>query len=286
MENKDNKTNLLKGDFAIPVYVLLAIVITILAYGSIVWNGFGSPEASGQFGDSFGALTSFFTGITLAGLVYTTYLQRKDLLTQIDMLKEQIDENRDSRKALEDQAKHLYDASQIGAIASKIDFFSGAINETFKESTCQELYGSNTATVSQHLIHDLDELLGVGGTSSTTLRCVKDSIFEVSGCSDRKPITIKVMHSQRPYSFVFFITHETQANTTYTETPYNLPKHDPVMVTNIDRVGQTVTINPSSPNIFIEVTGVEPSWKNVQLRVICSEFNPSDLSTYPTKVTD
>ena len=46
------------------------------------WLYFGEWTKSGPFGDSFGAVNSLFSGLALAGIIYTIYLQKEELSLQ------------------------------------------------------------------------------------------------------------------------------------------------------------------------------------------------------------
>lgn len=74
--------------------------------------GSGPWERRGQFGDSFGAVTSLFSGLAFAGLFWALRvqtdqleLQRTELGLQREELKLQREEMAASRKELADQAK-------------------------------------------------------------------------------------------------------------------------------------------------------------------------------------
>lgn len=66
------------------ILVVTGVVLTILAYGSLIiyltWpiSEF-SIAKSGTFGDSFGVVTSLFSGLAFAGIILTILLQRQEL---------------------------------------------------------------------------------------------------------------------------------------------------------------------------------------------------------------
>lgn len=49
---------------------------------------FATPEAAGQFGDMFGALTSLYSGLAFAGIVITLWMQREELTLQRNELQQ------------------------------------------------------------------------------------------------------------------------------------------------------------------------------------------------------
>jgi hypothetical protein len=57
-------------------------------------------EKAGQVVDSFGILTSFFSGITVIGLLITIYLQRRDLEIARRSLRNQIQELKQTRNQI------------------------------------------------------------------------------------------------------------------------------------------------------------------------------------------
>lgn len=73
------------NQWAIAVGALIALIV--FGYGIIIisfsWPiTFGNVDKAGVFGDSFGALTSLFSGLAFGGIVYTILLQRKELELQ------------------------------------------------------------------------------------------------------------------------------------------------------------------------------------------------------------
>lgn len=63
--------------------VIVAVAVFLawfsLAKKLLSWGGLIGVQEMGQFGDSFGVLTSLFSGLALAGVVYTVLLQRQEL---------------------------------------------------------------------------------------------------------------------------------------------------------------------------------------------------------------
>jgi hypothetical protein len=54
------------------------ILIVQILYGlGVVW-GLGSPGGAGTFGDMYGALNTFFTGLAFAAVVFTIYVQNSE----------------------------------------------------------------------------------------------------------------------------------------------------------------------------------------------------------------
>lgn len=90
--------------------VLATVVIYAAALVGFVWpiDEF-SIANSGVFGDSFGLLTSLFSGLAFAGLIITIVMQKDELALQREELRLQ-------REALESQVKELERMSQYSAL--------------------------------------------------------------------------------------------------------------------------------------------------------------------------
>lgn len=90
-----------KENKLVGLYILLGLIF-------IVWIAsiFGltqlisDPERKGQFGDSFGAINSLFSGLALAGIIYTIYLQKKELSLQRKELSDTREEFKIQNKTL------------------------------------------------------------------------------------------------------------------------------------------------------------------------------------------
>lgn len=72
--------------------VFSGIVLLVASYGGIIiyfsWPiTLGNVDKAGVFGDSFGVLTSLFSGLAFAGIVFTILLQKEDLGIQRNELR-------------------------------------------------------------------------------------------------------------------------------------------------------------------------------------------------------
>lgn len=93
-------------------YTLLvaSIVIVILLYlGSWYYidDLYNCTEQRGQFGDKFGAVNALFSGLAFAGLIFTIYLQKKELALQREELKQTKEELKGQKDQLIEQNKTL-----------------------------------------------------------------------------------------------------------------------------------------------------------------------------------
>jgi len=80
------------GGTAIVVGALVVVFLLQVGYAMWVFSEFPGPkqmDTRGQFGDLFGAVTAFFTGLAFAGVIYTIVLQSIELGTQREAQSEQ-----------------------------------------------------------------------------------------------------------------------------------------------------------------------------------------------------
>lgn len=61
-------------------FALIALMIQCVC-GVVIYQIVPTETARGTFGNMFGAISTLFTGITLAGLIYTIHQQQKDLIS-------------------------------------------------------------------------------------------------------------------------------------------------------------------------------------------------------------
>ncbi|WP_282091202.1 hypothetical protein [Epibacterium ulvae] len=84
------------------IWVVLVIVAWLLSPWLVNWIVTTAPKGTiefGTFGDSFGALTSLFTGLAFVGLIVTLRQQK----VQIEMQRQDLKLQRDEMKAARDE---------------------------------------------------------------------------------------------------------------------------------------------------------------------------------------
>lgn len=86
-------------------------------------------EVRGQFGDLFGGLNALFTGVTLAGLIYTLHLQRKSMAQQEHSLHLQQQALNASLQAIEEQSRIASEAAQLQALIAQLEQWNRMIDE-------------------------------------------------------------------------------------------------------------------------------------------------------------
>jgi len=151
MDDKDvdKKSNDLKYliSFCISVAILFIIFSTVLIV--LTWPiSELSVIKAGTFGDSFGVLTSLFSGLAFAGIISTILLQRKDLaLTR--------EELRESRIIADRQATHFENQAIKDDYLSIISIVDGDLNSgilsslppdidsRFKNAVVDDIFGVN-----------------------------------------------------------------------------------------------------------------------------------------------
>lgn len=99
---------------SISIIVLSIVILLILGYGGIIIY-FSWPitlvniDKAGVFGDSFGVLTSLFSGLAFAGIVLTILLQREELQLQrkeLSLTREELKLTREELQKQHSTIKH------------------------------------------------------------------------------------------------------------------------------------------------------------------------------------
>ncbi len=86
-------------------WLIITVIIIWIISGIAIWHIFPSLEERSHFGDMFGAVNALFSGLALAGVIYTIYLQRNELKLQRDELRLQREE---VSKMASGQIRHLH----------------------------------------------------------------------------------------------------------------------------------------------------------------------------------
>lgn len=118
--------------------LLIVTVATIwFLYGLAIVLFIGKVENRGLSGDMFGGITALFSGLAFAGLIFTLFVQKKELQYQREELGHLVEEQRQTKGHLKDQATHL---------KSQSDFIERQIfeNNFFQLLSSFNVYVSNT----------------------------------------------------------------------------------------------------------------------------------------------
>lgn len=152
---------------ALPILISLGIFILWLMFGAIIWAPSSPyPKSPDAIGDSYGMLTSLVTALSVVAIWFSLHYQRKDTNTQLEMLVQQLEEAKDSKIALELQAKETERASKIAALQSKLLFFSQQSNDGLtltKDNIASNLYAHSLDVEVIRLICAIDELIKYRG---------------------------------------------------------------------------------------------------------------------------
>lgn len=110
---------------------LLVLALGVFTLWLITWISltlsFSNWSERGQFGDMFGAVNSLFSGLAFAGVIFTIYLQRKELSLQraeLSLTRTQLSRSADaqekSEEALAKQVEALDLTARLNALSSVI----------------------------------------------------------------------------------------------------------------------------------------------------------------------
>jgi len=108
----------------IPIGLLYLIILVIVIWLCTFWGVYKSLPTwtdRGQFGDLFGSINALFSGFAFAGIIYTIYLQKKELSLQREELKLQREEMKASRAVLSTQAKTQDDMYQVSIAQIRVN---------------------------------------------------------------------------------------------------------------------------------------------------------------------
>ncbi|GAA3606743.1 putative phage abortive infection protein [Flavivirga amylovorans] len=94
--SEEKKENRLVGLYILLGIVFIVWVVSLFGLNFLITDS----EKKGQFGDSFGAINSLFSGLALAGIIYTIYLQKKELSLQRKELRDTREEFKIQNKTL------------------------------------------------------------------------------------------------------------------------------------------------------------------------------------------
>jgi hypothetical protein len=118
------------------LFIIVSALILIWALsGIIIITSINDWSHRGALGDLFGVINSLFSGLALAGLIYTIYQSKKDLLLQreeIEINRKELIKSRKiqekSEKALEEQVRQLKLSAKLNGLKTLIDYFNIQIN--------------------------------------------------------------------------------------------------------------------------------------------------------------
>jgi hypothetical protein len=142
------------------ILTITAFILAFAVYFFVVRNLLPEWAESGQFGDMFGGLNVFFSGLAFLGVIYTIFLQREELSLQrkeLELTREELKRTAEaqekSEKALSEQAASLKDTAKLNGLGAILQHYN-----TLIELTNSAKYGVNIAQFNA-LKRDADEII-------------------------------------------------------------------------------------------------------------------------------
>lgn len=150
------------------LYWLLFIVLIVWIISGILTFWFlGEWQIRGIFGDMFGSINSLFSGFAFAGIIYTIYLQRKELKLQRLELKETRKElersanaQEKSEKAMEKQYRTMLRTAELNALNTMIAHYKDEQKKSFAlgmQREIDEMKLKKYVKRTEHILGDLIE---------------------------------------------------------------------------------------------------------------------------------
>lgn len=133
------------------ILLLIGITIIWLLIGLLPFYLFKSPQTSGYFGDTFGAVNALFSALALGGLIYTIFLQRTELRLQRLELEETRKELARSASAQEESQAALKAQVASMALTAKIN----ALNSLIQAADYKMARGTLTTVEFEHCKKDI-----------------------------------------------------------------------------------------------------------------------------------
>lgn len=143
-------------------YIIIGIVLIWALSGVLTMIFLDQWSDRGTFGDLFGAINSLFSGLALAGLVYSIYANRQEIQLQreeIELNRKELIKSRKtqekSEKSLEAQVTQMRIASKLSGINTLITYYSGVIANPEKPEEVRE----KAREQRRALIKEIDDLI-------------------------------------------------------------------------------------------------------------------------------
>ncbi|MDB2389424.1 hypothetical protein N9W02_03350 [Flavobacteriaceae bacterium] len=143
-------------------YIIIGIVLIWALSGVLTMIYLDEWSDRGTFGDLFGAINSLFSGLALAGLIYSIYGSRQEIQLQreeIELNRKELIKSRKtqekSEKSLEAQVVQMRIASKLSGINTLITYYSGVISNQEKPEDVRE----KAREQRRALIKEIDDLI-------------------------------------------------------------------------------------------------------------------------------
>lgn len=117
------------------IFVVVIIIFLWALSGFAIYFFIDNWNDRGTFGDLFGVINSLFSGLALAGLIYTTYKNKNLMIDQrneIEINRKELVRSRKiqekSEKVLEEQARQMSLNTKLNGLKTLVDYFTLQIN--------------------------------------------------------------------------------------------------------------------------------------------------------------
>lgn len=168
LEDNQHIETIRKSDIKLGVFFFLIILSLWLILSMTVY--FIQPDliSRAQFGDMFGSVNSLFSGLAFGGLIYTIYLQRKELtlqrkelvLTRNELMRS-AKAQEESEKAMTAQLKSMTTATNINGLTAIINYYNNIAESTVDNVTkkkAEEKMGLAINEIAEYMDKLNDEL--------------------------------------------------------------------------------------------------------------------------------
>lgn len=121
--------------------IFVAVFVLFISYGLFIFlgtNGVNSPfdlGRVGSFGDSFGVLTSVFSGFAFLGLLTTLFMQQEQLKMQSEELSLTREELAKSANSQAEQTREMKYSAELNAVSTLATIYSDRVASATQKGT-------------------------------------------------------------------------------------------------------------------------------------------------------
>jgi uncharacterized membrane protein len=142
-----------RGLFYLVAFVIIFWLLSMIILSMLLPN----MNERGSFGDSFGFINALFSGIALAGVIYTLFLQQKELKLQKQELKLTREELKRTASAQEKSELALSKQAESLKITAKLNGLNALLSHN---GTLQEIKSNGRWSMADpHLKTEAEELI-------------------------------------------------------------------------------------------------------------------------------
>lgn len=163
---KKRSQDFLGSLLGLPLLLLAGFILWLLS-GLLPLFIFNNWSARASAGDMFGAGNALFSGMALAGVIYTVHLQRKELALQrreLELTRAELSRSakaqEQSQEAQGDQVRILLMSARLASVGALLEVYNRNIERLYKSETPDLIQISALDKRVQELINQLETLLG------------------------------------------------------------------------------------------------------------------------------